>query len=129
MSPTLRLRGALTALVTPFDADGALDEAAYRRLCAWQVMAGIDGLVPVGTTGESPTLSTAERERCIEIAVQTVAERTPAGTPRIPVVAGTGSNAPAPPAAPAAAGGRGDRAAPPGGGPPAGPPRSVPTPR
>ena len=92
MPPTLRLRGALTALVTPFTADGSLDEAAYRRLCAWQLMAGIDGLVPVGTTGESPTLTIAERERCIEIAVQTVAERTPPGTPRIPVVAGTGSN-------------------------------------
>jgi 4-hydroxy-tetrahydrodipicolinate synthase len=89
---TLRLRGALTALVTPFTADGSLDEAAYRRLCAWQVMAGIDGLVPVGTTGESPTLTQAERERCIEIAVQAVADRTPAGSSRIPVVAGTGSN-------------------------------------
>ena len=92
MPSTLRLRGALTALVTPFTADGDLDEAAYRRLCTWQVMAGIDGLVPVGTTGESPTLSAAERDRCIEIAVQAVAERTPAGSPRIPVVAGTGSN-------------------------------------
>src|SRR3954467_3041637 len=88
----LRLRGALTALVTPFTADGELDEAAYRRLCAWQVIAGIDGLVPVGTTGESPTLTQAERERCIEIAVETVGDRTPATAPRIPVVAGTGTN-------------------------------------
>ncbi len=85
-----RLRGAFTALVTPFTADGAVDEAAYRRLVAWQVMAGIDGLVPVGTTGESPTLSAAERDRLIEIAVTTVAER-PSRT-RIPVIAGTGSN-------------------------------------
>ena len=52
LTPTLR--GAFTALVTPFTADGALDETAYRRLVAWQVTAGIDGLVPVGTTGESP---------------------------------------------------------------------------
>src|SRR6476659_2237821 len=92
MPTNLRLRGALTALVTPFTTTGDLDEAAYRRLCAWQVLAGIDGLVTVGTTGESPTLSAAERDRCVEIAVQTVAERTPTGSPRIPVVAGTGSN-------------------------------------
>ncbi len=84
------LRGAFTALVTPFTADGALDEAAYRRLVAWQILAGIDGIVPVGTTGEAPTLSTAERERCIQIAVETVADR-PSRT-RIPVIAGTGTN-------------------------------------
>ena len=88
--PTPRLRGALTALVTPFTPDGALDEAAYRRLCAWQVMAGIDGLVPVGTTGESPTLSPDERDRCIEIAVTTARERSVGRF--VPVVAGTGSN-------------------------------------
>lgn len=87
---TPRLRGAFTALVTPFTPDGAFDEAAYRRLVAWQVMAGIDGLVPVGTTGESPTLSTAERDRCIAIAVETVAQRP--SRSRIPVIAGTGSN-------------------------------------
>ena len=85
-----RLRGAFTALVTPFTTDGALDETAYRRLVAWQVMAGIDGLVPVGTTGESPTLSAAERDRCIAIAVETVRERR--ATTRVPVIAGTGSN-------------------------------------
>ena len=75
------LRGAFTALVTPFTADGTLDEAAYRRLVAWQVMAGIDGLVPVGTTGESPTLTAAERDRCIEIAVTTAAERSARAAP------------------------------------------------
>ncbi len=87
---TPALRGAFTALVTPFTADGSLDEAAYRRLCAWQLMAGIDGLVPVGTTGESPTLSAAERDRCIEIAVEAVAGR--GEDARVPVIAGTGSN-------------------------------------
>ena len=87
---TPRLRGAFTALVTPFTDDGTFDEAAYRRLVAWQVMAGIDGLVPVGTTGESPTLSLAERDRCIEIAVEVVSERP--SRVRIPVIAGTGSN-------------------------------------
>ena len=88
MIPTPRLRGAFTALVTPFTADGALDEAAYRRLVMGQVLSGIDGLVPVGTTGESPTLSQEERDRCIEIAVAVAAER---GS-RVPVIAGTGSN-------------------------------------
>jgi 4-hydroxy-tetrahydrodipicolinate synthase len=87
---TLRLRGAFTALVTPFTADGAVDEAAYRRLVAWQVMAGIDGLVPVGTTGEAPTLSTTERDRLIEIAVTTAAERSSGRL--VPVIAGTGTN-------------------------------------
>lgn len=87
---TPRLRGAFTALVTPYTADGHVDEAAYRRLVAWQVLARIDGLVPVGTTGEAPTLSTAERDRLIEIAVATVAERP--SRARIPVIAGTGTN-------------------------------------
>ncbi len=84
-----RLRGAFTALVTPYGADGHVDEAAYRRLVAWQVMAGIDGIVPVGTTGEAPTLSAGERDRLIEIAIVTVAERS---TRRVPVIAGTGTN-------------------------------------
>ncbi len=87
---TPRLRGAFTALVTPCTAGGCIDEAAFRRLVAWQVLAGIDGLVPVGTTGEAPTLSTTERDRLIEIAVTTVAERSPEAL--IPVIAGTGTN-------------------------------------
>lgn len=85
-----RLRGALTALVTPFTPDGEVDEAAFRRLVQWQVLAGIDGLVPCGTTGEAPTLSTAERERLIAATVETVAERPSRG--RVAVVAGTGTN-------------------------------------
>jgi 4-hydroxy-tetrahydrodipicolinate synthase len=84
------LRGALTALVTPFSADGSLDEAAFRRLVRWQILAGIDGLVPCGTTGESPTLSTEERERLIAATVEVAAERP--SRDRIRVVAGTGSN-------------------------------------
>jgi len=84
------LRGAFTALVTPFTPDGTVDEAAFRRLVSWQVLAGIDGLVPVGTTGEAPTLTPAERDRLIELTVQTVAERP--SRSRIPVIAGTGSN-------------------------------------
>src|SRR4026209_2785899 len=84
------LRGALTALVTPFTADGAIDEGAFRRLVRWQVLAGIDGLVPVGTTGEAPTMSESERDRPIAIPVATVAERPSRG--RVAVVAGTGTN-------------------------------------
>src|SRR5215831_16616283 len=91
-TPAVRptLRGAFTALVTPFTADGTVDEEALRRLVRWQVLAGIDGLVPVGTTGEAPTLSPAERERIIETVVATVAESP--SRARIPVVAGTGTN-------------------------------------
>ena len=84
------LRGAFTALVTPFDGEGAVDEDALRRLVRWQVLAGIDGLVPCGTTGEAPTLTPAERDRVIEITVETVAERASRG--RVPVIAGTGTN-------------------------------------
>ena len=84
------IRGALTALVTPFTSDGAVDEAAFRQLVRWQVLAGIDGLVPVGTTGEAPTLSELERDRLIAITVETVAERP--SRRRVAIVAGTGTN-------------------------------------
>ena len=84
------LRGAFTALVTPFASDGSLDDAAFGRLVRWQVLAGIDGLVPCGTTGESPTLSPAERERLIAATVEIVHER--ASRARVRVVAGTGTN-------------------------------------
>jgi 4-hydroxy-tetrahydrodipicolinate synthase len=84
------LRGAFTALVTPFTPDGAVDETAFRRLVSWQVLAGIDGLVPCGTTGEAPTLSPDERDRLIEITLQIAAERP--SRARIAVVAGTGTN-------------------------------------
>lgn len=84
------LRGAFTALVTPFAADGAVDEAAFRRLVRWQVLAGIDGLVPCGTTGESPTLSPGEREWLIATTVEVAAERP--SRDRIRVIAGTGTN-------------------------------------
>ena len=84
------LRGAFTALVTPFTADGAVDEVAFRRLVRWQILAGIDGLVPCGTTGESPTLSTDERERLIAATVEVAAER--ASRSRVRVIAGTGTN-------------------------------------
>lgn len=84
------LRGAFTALVTPFTTVGTLDEAAFRRLVRWQILAGIDGLVPCGTTGESPTLSTDERERLITATVEVAHERP--SRDRVRIVAGTGSN-------------------------------------
>ena len=84
------LRGAFTALVTPFTPDGTVDEAAFRRLVRWQVLAGIDGLVPCGTTGESPTLGADERERLIAATVEVASER--ASRDRVRVIAGTGSN-------------------------------------
>lgn len=85
-----RLRGAFTALVTPFTVDGAVDETVYRRLVTWQLASGIDGLVPCGTTGESPTLSSAERERLVAIAVELRDERPWRRRPTI--IAGTGTN-------------------------------------
>lgn len=87
---SIRLRGALTALVTPFTRDGALDEAAIVRLVERQIDAGIHGLVPVGTTGESPTLTHDEDDRVISLTIETVRRKGAAG--RVPVVAGTGSN-------------------------------------
>ena len=84
------LRGAFTALVTPFTADGAVDETAFRRLVRWQLLAGIDGLVPCGTTGEAPTLSSDERERLIAATVEVAAERP--SRDRVRIVAGTGTN-------------------------------------
>ena len=77
--------GAHTALVTPFK-DGTLDEVALTALIETQIQGGISGIVPVGTTGESPTLSHEEHRRVIEIAVK-------AADKRVLVIAGTGSNA------------------------------------
>ena len=80
-----RLRGSLTALVTPFAEDGSVNEDALRALVDWQIAEGTTGLVPVGTTGESPTLSHEEHERVVEVVVEAAAGR-------VPVVAGAGSN-------------------------------------
>jgi 4-hydroxy-tetrahydrodipicolinate synthase len=78
-------RGSFTALVTPFRQDGSLDEKAFADLVEWQIGEGTQGLVPVGTTGESPTLSHAEHRRVVEICVETAKGRAP-------VIAGAGSN-------------------------------------
>ncbi|MBM3646020.1 MAG: 4-hydroxy-tetrahydrodipicolinate synthase [Alphaproteobacteria bacterium] len=77
--------GSLVALITPF-AKGAVDEKGFEKFVAWQISEGTDGLVPCGTTGESPTLSYDEHKRVIDICIQTAK-----GT-GVPVIAGTGSN-------------------------------------
>src|ERR1700742_4750531 len=77
-------RGAIPALITPFR-DGEVDEDAFVRLVERQIAAGVHGLVPVGTTGETATLSHDEHRRVVELCVQTAAGR-------VPVVAGAGSN-------------------------------------
>lgn len=79
------LRGSLTALVTPFDKSGRFDEKAFRALVAWQIEEGTKGLVPVGTTGESPTLSHEEHRHVVRICIEVAKGR-------VPVVAGAGSN-------------------------------------
>ncbi|MCJ8141571.1 4-hydroxy-tetrahydrodipicolinate synthase [Ancylobacter sp. A5.8] len=84
MPPQTPFRGSFTALVTPFR-DGALDEKALRGLVEWQIEEGIHGLVPVGTTGESPTVSHDEHKRVVE---WTIAQ----AKGRVPVIAGAGSN-------------------------------------
>ncbi len=81
---TLRLRGSMTALVTPFK-NGVLDEEALRAHINWQIENGTQALVPVGTTGESPTLTHEEHDRVIEVCVQEAKGR-------VPVIAGAGSN-------------------------------------
>lgn len=77
-------RGSIVALITPFK-DGAFDESAFRALVDWQIAEGTDGLVPCGTTGESPTLDHGEHKRVVEVCID-------AAGGRVPVIAGTGSN-------------------------------------
>ena len=77
-------KGSITALITPFQ-DGKLDERAFQRHVEWQIDQGTHGLVPVGTTGESPTLTHDEHKRVVELTIEAAAGR-------VPVIAGTGSN-------------------------------------
>ncbi len=81
----MELRGAFTALVTPMHADGTVDYEGFRTLVRFQIEKGIHGLVPLGTTGETPTLEREEQDKLIEIAVQEAAGR-------VPVIVGVGSN-------------------------------------
>lgn len=81
----MKLEGAYTALVTPFAQDGSIDTAALDELVEMQIRGGISGLVPMGTTGESPTLTHEEHNRVIELVIKKASGR-------VPVIAGTGSN-------------------------------------
>jgi 4-hydroxy-tetrahydrodipicolinate synthase len=83
--PMPPFRGSIAALITPFK-DGKVDARALQKLVAWQIDQGTHGLVPCGTTGESPTLTHDEHRRVVEICVEAAAGR-------VPVIAGTGSNA------------------------------------
>ncbi|MGB0087419.1 MAG: 4-hydroxy-tetrahydrodipicolinate synthase [Rhodomicrobiaceae bacterium] len=77
-------KGSFTALITPFQ-NGAFDEDAFRKLIEFQIKSGTHGLVPVGTTGESPTLSHDEHQRVVKVCIEQTAGR-------LPVIAGAGSN-------------------------------------
>ena len=77
-------KGSITALVTPFTRD-SVDESAYQKFVEWQISEGTAGLVPCGTTGESPTLSHKEHKRVVELTIE-------AASRRVPVIAGAGSN-------------------------------------
>ncbi len=78
--------GSIPALVTPFTAEGRVDEKAFQDLVSWVIAEGVSAIVPCGTTGESPTLSHEEHHRVVELAVEAAAGK-------VPVIAGTGSNA------------------------------------
>ncbi len=78
-------KGSIPALITPFTDNGAVDEKAFAAHVEWQIAEGSNGLVPVGTTGESPTLSHDEHKRVVELCIEVAAKR-------VPVIAGAGSN-------------------------------------
>jgi 4-hydroxy-tetrahydrodipicolinate synthase len=82
--PMLPFRGSIAALITPFK-DGKVDAKAFQKLVEWQIDQGTHGLVPCGTTGESPTLTHDEHKQVVELCIE-------AASGRVPVIAGTGSN-------------------------------------
>jgi 4-hydroxy-tetrahydrodipicolinate synthase len=84
MDKRAKFHGSMPALVTPFK-DGKFDETAFRALVDWQISAGSHGLVPVGTTGESPTLTHEEHRRVVDVCIDEARGR-------VPVIAGAGSN-------------------------------------
>ena len=86
MTDSKKFRGSITAMITPFTKDDAVDEAALASFIDWQIEQGSHGLVPCGTTGESPTLTHQEHCAIVEFVVERVGGR-------VPVIAGTGSNA------------------------------------
>ncbi|MEK6854341.1 MAG: dihydrodipicolinate synthase family protein, partial [Nanoarchaeota archaeon] len=82
---SVRIEGAITAMVTPFTESGELDVEGMKRNVEFQIANGISGLVPLGTTGESPTVSDEERETVIRTVVEAAAGK-------VPVIVGTGTN-------------------------------------
>lgn len=85
MATQTKFQGTATAIVTPFKKDGSIDEAALRRFVDFQIKGGVEALVPVGTTGENPTLSADEQKRVIEIVIEQANKR-------VKIFAGAGSN-------------------------------------
>src|ERR1051325_490833 len=81
----MKFRGVGTALVTPWNDDGSLDEATFERFVDWQIEQGIHFLVPCGTTGENPAMTHEEHRRVVELTVKRA-------NGRVPVLAGAGSN-------------------------------------
>jgi 4-hydroxy-tetrahydrodipicolinate synthase len=85
MSSKKKFQGTATAIITPFKKDGSLDEGALKRFVEFQIKGGVEALVPVGTTGENPTLSREEQERIINITIEQA-------NGRVKIFAGAGSN-------------------------------------
>jgi 4-hydroxy-tetrahydrodipicolinate synthase len=85
MTAQTKFQGTATAIVTPFKKDGSIDEAALRRFVDFQISGGVEALVPVGTTGENPTLNANEQKRVIEIVIEQANKR-------VKIFAGAGSN-------------------------------------
>jgi 4-hydroxy-tetrahydrodipicolinate synthase len=85
MTVQTKFQGTATAIVTPFKKDGSIDEAALRRFVDFQISEGVEALVPVGTTGENPTLNADEQKRVIEVVIEQTNKR-------VKIFAGAGSN-------------------------------------
>ena len=88
----IRLRGAFTAMITPMNPDGSVDYDGYRKLVRFQLESGIDGLVPLGTTGETPTLDEDEEQKIIDVVMEEVRAFEKERGVKVPVVIGAGSN-------------------------------------
>ena len=88
----IQLRGAFTAMITPMKEDGSIDYDGYRKLLRFQMEEGIDGLVPLGTTGETPTLDEDEEQRIIDVVMEEVRAFEKEKSVKVPVVLGAGSN-------------------------------------